>query len=169
MDFSALPWRQESYTKARIGTIGARLRHSEVHISINNSGYCLAFSSLTRPRLLQSFHLECGKTYLSKSRLLPSSAILEQHQILDDCSSALQVSPPELEKAVIPEHVAIIMDGNSRWAKERGVSRELGHEAGVQSLREVVKLSGDWGVKALTVFAFSTENWRRPEASAPWM
>ena len=62
----------------------------------------------------------------------------------------------------IPKHIAIIMDGNGRWAKERGMMRVKGHNAGLESLREIVKHSDALGVKYLTVYAFSTENWKRP-------
>ena len=62
----------------------------------------------------------------------------------------------------IPQHVAIIMDGNGRWAKERGLFRLQGHLAGMEALREIVRHSQRLGVKYLTVYAFSTENWKRP-------
>lgn len=62
----------------------------------------------------------------------------------------------------IPHHVAIIMDGNGRWAKERKLPRLAGHNAGMQALKEIVKRSSALGVKHLTVYAFSTENWKRP-------
>ncbi|MEW7008209.1 isoprenyl transferase [Lentilitoribacter sp. EG35] len=62
----------------------------------------------------------------------------------------------------IPEHVAIIMDGNGRWAKEQGLPRSAGHKKGVETLRQVVTTSGEIGVKYLTLFAFSSENWSRP-------
>lgn len=62
-----------------------------------------------------------------------------------------------------PEHVAIIMDGNGRWAKQRGLPRLAGHKAGVDNLRRVVTACVDFGVKVLTVYAFSTENWGRPK------
>lgn len=62
----------------------------------------------------------------------------------------------------IPKHVAIIMDGNGRWAKSRGFSRSAGHRAGVDRLRSVIRLSSDLGVQSLTLYAFSTENWKRP-------
>ena len=67
----------------------------------------------------------------------------------------------ELKKT--PEHVAIIMDGNGRWAQAQGKGRVAGHKAGVESVRAVVKGARKSGVKALTLFAFSSENWRRPE------
>lgn len=62
-----------------------------------------------------------------------------------------------------PEHVAIIMDGNGRWANERGMPRTFGHKQGMESLHSVVRTAGDIGIKYLTLFAFSSENWRRPE------
>ncbi len=64
--------------------------------------------------------------------------------------------------APIPRHIAIIMDGNGRWAKQRFMPRIVGHKRGVESLRSVVKACRDLGVSYLTVFAFSSENWRRP-------
>lgn len=63
-----------------------------------------------------------------------------------------------------PEHVAIIMDGNGRWAKARGLPRVAGHRAGVESLREAVRVASDLGISWLTVYAFSSENWSRPAA-----
>ncbi len=63
----------------------------------------------------------------------------------------------------VPEHVAIIMDGNGRWAKQRGLPRTMGHRKGVDAVRETVRAAGDIGIKYLTLFAFSSENWRRPE------
>ncbi|MEZ5998846.1 MAG: isoprenyl transferase [Hyphomonas sp.] len=61
-----------------------------------------------------------------------------------------------------PRHVAIIMDGNGRWAKARGMPRAAGHERGVEALRRTVEAAPDFGIEHLTVFSFSTENWRRP-------
>ncbi|NOU00808.1 MAG: isoprenyl transferase [Gallionella sp.] len=65
--------------------------------------------------------------------------------------------------AAVPRHIAIIMDGNGRWAKKRFMPRVMGHKQGVESLRKVVKACRDFGVDYLTVFAFSSENWRRPK------
>jgi len=62
-----------------------------------------------------------------------------------------------------PQHVAIIMDGNGRWAKERGLPRLAGHEAGGKNIRPVAKIFADYGVRHLTLYAFSTENWSRPK------
>lgn len=67
-----------------------------------------------------------------------------------------------IDLARLPRHVAIIMDGNGRWAQERGLPRGAGHRAGVKSLRAVVEAAGKLGIQALTVYAFSTENWERP-------
>lgn len=61
-----------------------------------------------------------------------------------------------------PQHVAIIMDGNGRWARQRGRPRTFGHRAGVEALRRTVEAAGDLGIRYLTVFGFSTENWTRP-------
>jgi len=63
----------------------------------------------------------------------------------------------------VPHHVAIIMDGNGRWAKKRGLPRAAGHKAGVDTLHQVVRAARDFRVKVLTVYAFSTENWQRPD------
>jgi len=64
----------------------------------------------------------------------------------------------------VPKHIAMIMDGNGRWAAERHLPRMVGHERGVAALRQVVESCMRRGVQYLTVFAFSSENWRRPEA-----
>ncbi|TGE31210.1 isoprenyl transferase [Desulfosporosinus sp. Sb-LF] len=63
----------------------------------------------------------------------------------------------------LPRHIAIIMDGNGRWAQKRALPRSMGHRAGVESLRKVVKTCSKLGIEVLTVYAFSTENWRRPK------
>jgi undecaprenyl diphosphate synthase len=68
----------------------------------------------------------------------------------------------EINPEKIPQHIAIIMDGNGRWAKQRHLPRVFGHRAGITSVREVVRVCGELGVKALTLYAFSAENWARP-------
>lgn len=70
----------------------------------------------------------------------------------------------ELDMSRIPSHIAIIMDGNGRWAELRGMPRAVGHRAGVEALRGVVRCCDALGVKCLTVYAFSTENWKRPQS-----
>jgi undecaprenyl diphosphate synthase len=71
-------------------------------------------------------------------------------------------TPSPLPKEKLPRHVAIIMDGNGRWARQRGLSRLAGHREGMASVREVVEACREWGVGYLTLYAFSEENWRRP-------
>ncbi len=68
-----------------------------------------------------------------------------------------QMLPP----SKLPRHVAIIMDGNGRWAQKRGMPRSAGHAAGTEALREIIRASDDWGIEALSLYAFSTENWSR--------
>ncbi|HML66944.1 MAG TPA: isoprenyl transferase [Clostridia bacterium] len=67
-----------------------------------------------------------------------------------------------LVKEALPKHVAVIMDGNGRWAKAKKLSRSAGHRAGVDRLRGIIRLSSDLGITSLTLYAFSTENWKRP-------
>jgi undecaprenyl diphosphate synthase len=71
---------------------------------------------------------------------------------------------PATAQAVTPQHVAIIMDGNGRWAKSRGLPRTAGHKKGADTLRTVLNACREAGVKYLTIYAFSSENWQRPEA-----
>src|SRR5262245_16306132 len=80
---------------------------------------------------------------------------------------ALAVKPEEavqLDPRRVPKHVAIIMDGNGRWAKARGLPRNEGHRQGTENLRRILKACVEYGVKVLTIYAFSTENWSRPRA-----
>jgi undecaprenyl diphosphate synthase len=69
----------------------------------------------------------------------------------------------EIDKTRIPTHVAVIMDGNGRWAKQKGKNRIFGHKNGVKSVRETIEAAAEIGVKYLTLYAFSTENWNRPK------
>ncbi|WFD11711.1 isoprenyl transferase [Tepidibacter hydrothermalis] len=69
----------------------------------------------------------------------------------------------DIDKNNIPKHIAIIMDGNGRWAKKRFLPRTFGHKAGVETIREIVKECSSLGVGYLTLYAFSTENWKRPK------
>lgn len=68
----------------------------------------------------------------------------------------------EIDSNRLPKHIAIIMDGNGRWASRRALPRFFGHKAGMESLKEIVRACSDMGIKILTVYAFSTENWNRP-------
>src|SRR5512139_3653060 len=72
------------------------------------------------------------------------------------------MASPEISTRT-PTHIAIIMDGNGRWAKARGLPRLAGHRAGTENLRRILTACVEFGVKTLTIWAFSTENWRRPE------
>lgn len=67
-----------------------------------------------------------------------------------------------IKKGEIPEHIAIIMDGNGRWAKKRGLPRVAGHKEGMETVKRITKAANELGVKVLTLYAFSTENWKRP-------
>lgn len=81
----------------------------------------------------------------------------------------LQVSQEQILKAPLPQHIAIILDGNGRWAKKRGLPRTAGHQEGAMNVREITKLCANIGIKALTVYAFSTENWKRPEEEVKFL
>ena len=70
--------------------------------------------------------------------------------------------PAVLQADQLPVHVAVIMDGNGRWARQRGLPRVMGHRQGVEALKRTLRLCSDWGIGALTAYAFSTENWSRP-------
>ena len=73
-----------------------------------------------------------------------------------------EVSSDQLALTVVPQHVAIIMDGNGRWARERGLPRLAGHQAGTENTRRIIESCVEYGVRVLTLYAFSTENWQRP-------
>lgn len=77
-------------------------------------------------------------------------------------ANLLQTLPADLDCDRLPGHVAVIMDGNGRWAKQRGLPRIFGHRQGVDALKDLLRCCKDWGIKALTAYAFSTENWGRP-------
>jgi undecaprenyl diphosphate synthase len=68
----------------------------------------------------------------------------------------------QIQPAKLPQHIAVIMDGNGRWARQRHLPRVFGHRAGITSVREIVRACGDLGIRALTLYAFSAENWSRP-------
>lgn len=81
----------------------------------------------------------------------------------------LQYLPPDLKQELLPRHVAVIMDGNGRWAKRQGLPRIVGHKAGVNALKDLLHCCKDWGIKALTAYAFSTENWKRPQEEVEFL
>lgn len=74
-----------------------------------------------------------------------------------------------LENLKIPEHVAIILDGNGRWAKKRHMPRTFGHQVGVENIRKITLAASQLGIKALSVYAFSTENWKRPKKEVDYL
>lgn len=82
-------------------------------------------------------------------------------QIFPDLPQGL--SYDGLDLACIPQHVAVIMDGNGRWAKKRMMNRLKGHKAGIEAVRETIRCASDLGVRYLTIYSFSTENWKRPQ------
>ncbi len=75
----------------------------------------------------------------------------------------------KMEKLKIPKHVAIILDGNGRWAKKRHMPRTFGHQAGVENIRKITLAASELGIKALSVYAFSTENWSRPKSEVDYL
>ena len=87
---------------------------------------------------------------------------MSQRLVTSSDDSRLEVCPAEINPQRLPAHVAVIMDGNGRWAQSRGLPRVMGHRAGVEALKATLRRCSDWGVKALTAYAFSTENWSRP-------
>ena len=84
-------------------------------------------------------------------------------------SSNLQDRIVEVKKQPIPLHIAIIMDGNGRWAKKRALPRVAGHHEGMKVVRKITKLANQLGVKTLTLYAFSTENWKRPKSEVDYL
>lgn len=81
----------------------------------------------------------------------------------DEANSKVSTLRPEIDAERIPRHVAVIMDGNGRWAVDRGLERNAGHREGIESVREIIRACRDYGVETLTLYAFSIENWNRPK------
>jgi undecaprenyl diphosphate synthase len=77
--------------------------------------------------------------------------------------------PPDLDRLKLPKHVAVIMDGNGRWGKKQGLARVVGHRKGVDTLKDLLRCCRDWGIPALTAYAFSTENWGRPHEEVDFL
>lgn len=113
----------------------------------------LTLRTKTEPHLLGVLHAEVPAA--------ASSSIIEEKQLMTEKQAQL-CEKYALSANRLPQHVAVIMDGNGRWAQKRGLPRTAGHRAGVERLREIIRFSSDIGVKALTLYAFSTENWKRP-------
>jgi undecaprenyl diphosphate synthase len=102
-----------------------------------------------------------NRNYKRRFKLIRSRQGLRDKEKTD--SEVLSIEIAKVKKGIIPEHVAIIMDGNGRWAKKRRKPRISGHRAGAKAIREVVEIAHELGVKYLTLYAFSKENWRRPK------
>ena len=80
-----------------------------------------------------------------------------------------QKKKKEIDMHNLPRHIGVIMDGNGRWAKKRGLPRSAGHSAGAEALKKIVTEANDLGVKYITVYAFSTENWKRPKEEVDYL
>lgn len=86
-----------------------------------------------------------------------------------DASSDVASRIQHIKKSNVPQHTAIIMDGNGRWAKKRALPRVAGHHEGMKTVRKITKISNELGMKTLTVYAFSTENWKRPKSEVDFL
>jgi len=98
---------------------------------------------------------------MKAATLLPASSFARPTSEAHDVACPLAAFGLDAER--VPDHVAIIMDGNGRWAKQRGMHRLWGHHQGYRSLKGVVKAADELGIRVLTVYAFSSENWKRPK------
>jgi len=100
--------------------------------------------------------------FVQKLTKLMSDIFRSRPQYITAPISAVTHSPAQaLPPDKLPRHVAIIMDGNGRWATNQGLPRSAGHAAGTEALRDIIRASDDWGIEALSLYAFSTENWAR--------
>lgn len=100
--------------------------------------------------------------FVQKLTKLMSNIFKSQPQYISAPISQVTHTPAQaLPPDRLPKHVAIIMDGNGRWATKQGLPRSAGHAAGTEALRDIIRASDDWGIEALTLYAFSTENWAR--------
>ena len=92
----------------------------------------------------------------------PAAGGSPEHHTSSTEPAPVSPSCPEIPLERVPRHVAIIMDGNGRWAAQRGLARIEGHERGTENIRRITHMAGELGIRYLTLWAFSTENWRRP-------
>ncbi|AES98584.2 undecaprenyl pyrophosphate synthase [Medicago truncatula] len=100
---------------------------------------------------------------------IPNADKAEGRASIDEDLLEVELTQTELRKEMIPKHVAVIMDGNGRWAKMRGLPLSEGHTAGMQSLKTMVKMCLRWEIKVLTIFMFSTDNWIRPKLEVEFL
>lgn len=103
----------------------------------------------------------------NESSVQQSSCLPKLHEAIPARTSDTEVRqlPKELRPELMPNHVAVIMDGNRRWARQKNLPVFRGHAAGKETLKVLTRLCSKWGIKVLSVFAFSTENWSRPAVS----
>ena len=133
----------------------------------SNSYACSSYSRNQAHRFLTVMKLGGGGGATSAPPPPPNVALRDDGASVagESLEPVPEPLPEELKAELMPKHVAVIMDGNGRWAKMRGLMPSAGHQAGVQALREMVRLCWSWGIKVLTIFAFSTDNWVRPKVS----
>lgn len=91
------------------------------------------------------------------------------HKLMDWVRASKKGQLHPMSKQNIPSHIAIIMDGNGRWAKKRGLPRVAGHREGMKTVKEITQAANDLGVQILTLYAFSTENWKRPKQEVDFL
>nr|QIQ56023.1 cis-prenyl transferase 10 [Eremophila drummondii] len=117
-----------------------------------------------------NFHLQLKPSPLklaprARPRVFYSAAVTKNDDIAINGTSR----PAQLQRDIMPRHVAVIMDGNRRWSRMKGLPVGSGYEAGARAFRRVVELCGEWGIKVLTVFAFSPDNWLRPKVETDFL
>ncbi|XVE59403.1 hypothetical protein DITRI_Ditri05aG0043800 [Diplodiscus trichospermus] len=115
------------------------------------------------------YRFSTPKRYDYELQAATTDVVSGNTSLTGDITDEEEELPAGLRRDLMPRHVAVIMDGNGRWARERGLPTSAGHEAGVKSLRELVELCGKWGIQVLTVFAFSSENWIRPKVEVEFL
>nr|QIQ56014.1 cis-prenyl transferase 5 [Eremophila denticulata subsp. trisulcata] len=101
----------------------------------------------------------------ARPRVFYSAAVTKNDDVAINGTSR----PAQLQRDLMPRHVAVIMDGNRRWSRMKGLPVGSGYEAGARAFRRVVELCGEWGIKVLTVFAFSSDNWLRPKVETDFL
>ena len=160
------------------------IQESDLGINPQNDGKCirLAFPQLTEERrkeLVKQIHkyAENGKVAVRNIRRDAMDNFKKQQKASEITEDELKIAEKDLQKLTddsckeidkildrsrLPRHIAVIMDGNGRWAKKRGLPRTVGHKAGAEVFRDIATYCKELGVEYLTVYAFSTENWKRP-------
>ena len=104
-----------------------------------------------------------------QTALVTFNSYLEQYVSTAMTIQTLQTLPSDLDPRGLPNHIAVIMDGNGRWAQGQGLPRIEGHRRGANTLKDLLRCCKDWGIGALTAYAFSTENWRRPHEEVDFL